>query len=842
MKYIYKNIGIVLSISFLLASQLKTDAQTTVNKLLVRDSLDFSKKQVGVNSKSNDYNPTPYKGGLLYVSNKKTNTNALGLNKVYWVANNEIGTTKNDTLLYKNAKLNDDFTAPTSNDNNILTRYSRKRDIATLNEVEKAFTNFNPSQSFTLDSANTIVYAKLGNKKRDGAYKWELWQANLEKGKLKQDKRIAILDSNADYLYPNLSKDGNKLYFASNRKGGKGGFDIYALNKINGVWATAPIAMEAINSTANEIYPVDGAADFTYTSNMTGGLGGYDVYTLNKATNKSNNIGYPINTASDDLAMNKLSDNYYLARKANGSIDMSIINHKPIYIPVKGQLAYLADSSIVASQKIYVKDNEEGHIIDSFFTDANASYKFTAKPNRNYTFIGQNADGYKEEFTLAITDKVTPIASLAFNFKGRSPKQIKDSITAVWVMAENKRLDSIAATSLDQKFIVRYGFDKSSLVPKEILVLDSLLNKLNAMPDAYIVVGAFTDCIGSYKYNYNLSVKRAKFVVNYLVKKGLNKNRIVSNGYSKNYTVTPCLTKYSKQKQFDNRRAEIVLSDTKNTNWANLQKARGDKYYSLYNSDNKIVPTSNKVITTKIDAPKVIAVKPVVIKKADVVIKKDTIAVAAIKAIPVKKVSVVKQVDTLIKKDTLAIAAVKSAIPAKKITTIAKPKFTSTPIKTTTAIIASPSKYNDEELSKAEIILALDSLAKLKIEQERIVEYLTKRINKKPIDVFVTGDSVSIEIYDNAIHDKDSVSIIYNNRLIVDRQELKVNKPIKFMLKVEKNKKYNELIMVAENLGINPPNTAVMFVTEKSGRRQQVLLATDMTHNEVIYFIRIGKE
>ena len=147
----------------------------------------------------------------------------------------------------------------------------------------------------------------------------------------------------------------------------------------------------------------------------------------------------------------------------------------------------------------------------------------------------------------------------------------------------------------------------------------------------------------------------------------------------------------------------------------------------------------------------------------------------------------------------------------------------------------------DEELSKEEIIKALDSLAKLKKEQERIVEYLTKRINKKPILVFVNSDSIKVELYDNAIHDKDSVSVIYNNRIVVDRQELKVNQPIKFNLKVDKNKKHNELIMVAENLGSEPPNTAVMFITEKSGKRQQVLLSTDMTHNEVVYFINISK-
>ena len=83
---------------------------------------------------------------------------------------------------------------------------------------------------------------------------------------------------------------------------------------------------------------------------------------------------------------------------------------------------------------------------------------------------------------------------------------------------------------------------------------------------------------------------------------------------------------------------------------------------------------------------------------------------------------------------------------------------------------------------------------------------------------------------------------VNQNMGLVNFEVLLNNKPIKFKLKVDKNKKFNELVMVAENLGSEPPNTAVMFVTEKSGRRQQVLLSTDMTHNEVVYFIRIGKE
>jgi hypothetical protein len=240
-------------------------------------------------------------------------------------------------------------------------------------------------------------------------------------------------------------------------------------------------------------------------------------------------------------------------------------------------------------------------------------------------------------------------------------------------------------------------------------------------------------------------------------------------------------------------------------------------------------------------------VKPILVKKDTVVkvvppvVKKDTIA-KVVKPILVKKDTVVKVLPPVVKKDTIAkvvkpILAKKDTV-AKVVTPVVKKDTT---LKSTNPIVAKSSDY-DDEISKDEILKALDSLAKLKREQERIIEYLTKRINKKPIDVFVNSDSVDIEIYDNGIHDNDSVSIIYNNRIVVDKQELKVNRPIRFKLKVDKNKKYNELVMVAENLGSEPPNTAVMFVTEKSGRRQQILLNTDMTHNEVVYFIRIGKE
>ena len=788
-------------------------------KLLVRDSLDFKEKATGFNTKAKEFNPIPFKDGLLFVSNKKTEVNKYGFNKVYWVPKALLS--KKDSLS-KSFVLNDDYTAPTSNDNNILYRFNKKKIRAVNNAIENKFAEFVPEESFTIDdTASYIVYPQLSRRKINGEYKWELWEANLVDGKLKDAKKINIKDSAADYLHPFLSKDQSKLYFSSNRAGGKGGFDIYELNRVNGTWNISPVTIDCVNTSSDELSPTVNGYDLLFSSNRAGGLGGFDLYRsslqpgLKQCT--VGNLGYPINTEADDARIIQSNNEFYLSNNKAGVMDIAAVNYQPVFIPVTGQLAYLSDLSLSPNQAILVYDNDTQSLLDTIVTDANAAFQFNGKPNRSYTFKVKNADGIDESFALNTTDKIVPSITYAANLKGRSPKQIKDSTEKVWAAIEQKRQDSIAAVSLESKFIVYYGFDKAVLTAKEKLVLDSLYNKLQKMPSTYLIVGAFTDCIGSFKYNYTLSVNRAKYVVNYLKKKGLPANRFVSNGYSKNYTITPCTVSLNKKAQQNNRRAEIVLSTVGNTNWAKLEKERGKQFYA-------------SVVSTK-----TVVNKPVVLN-AD-------LATASVGAtIQPKKVLSNKTKSGPSINKALVLDQDKKALVQNEPKPVEKQTIAKPIVKEEVKLVAAPSTYVDDEISKAEILVALDSLAKLRIEQERIVEYLTKRINKKPIDVLVSSDSVMIEIYDNAVHDKDSVSIIFNNRIIVDKQELKVNKPIRFNLKVDKNKKFNEMIMVAENLGAEPPNTAVMFVTEKNGRRQQIMLSTDMLHNEVVYFIRIGKE
>lgn len=874
----------IVALSFaIIAFVLITNAQNVNTKLLLRDSLDFKSNKVGVNSDKNEFNPLPYKGGLLFVSNKKSPKNPLGFNKVYWVAPIQIGNANIATdSLQKKFVFNDDYTAPTSNDNNILTHYTKAKAKKFMNEVEKQFADFNPDQSFAIDdSTSTIVYPKLSRRKINGVQRWELWEATLKNGKTFKAHKINILDSAADYLYPNLVHNATQLFFASNRVGGKGGFDIYTIYKVNGIWQNLPKNVDWINSEANEIYPIAKPDTILYTSDRVGGLGGYDIYRYTAANQISQNLGYPINSSNDEFALNTIGDQNYLSSNRTGSVDILAMQYEPVTITLIGQMVYAKDAQTLPRQKLYIFDKDEKILVDSLITDEKGNYSFIAKPNRNYEASTVNADGINELIAFKTNDQVIPKEAFVLQLTGRSPKQIKDSVYQALVVAEQKIIDSINALGFTSKYIVYYGFDKSVLDKNEKKTLDVLAAKIKNDASIYLIVGAFTDCVGSFKYNYTLSVKRAKYAVQYLISKGVPKSRFTSNGYSKNYTVTPCLVSTKKAALLVNRRAEIVLSKVKATNWANLEKERGKQYYAnVYSTRNKNIPTIDKnnqivksIIPTiiKKDTVAKIITKPTIKKETEIakvtsiVGKKVTIAKLELKPI-IKKDSVIAKVAVTTKKDSIAKLIVKPVIKKDSIiakvvvnpnkdtnlvvATIVNEKEQSGPAinkkdtqvkKPIPILVAKAADYKDD-YAKEEILKALDSLATLKREQERIIEYMTKRINKKPIDVFVSSDSVTIEIYDNAIHDKDSVSIIYNNRIIVDKQELKVRKPIVFKLKVDKNKQYNELVMVAENLGSEPPNTAVMFVTEKSGRRQQVMLSTDMTHNEVVYFIRIGKE
>ena len=99
-----------------------------------------------------------------------------------------------------------------------------------------------------------------------------------------------------------------------------------------------------------------------------------------------------------------------------------------------------------------------------------------------------------------------------------------------------------------------------------------------------------------------------------------------------------------------------------------------------------------------------------------------------------------------------------------------------------------------------------------------------------PVDV----KNITLNIYDNAIVDGDTVTIFYNGKLLVNKKLLS-EKPIVIELALDENAKTHEIVLYAENLGSIPPNTALVVVTA-GNKRYELHASASLEENAVLVF------
>jgi hypothetical protein len=92
-------------------------------------------------------------------------------------------------------------------------------------------------------------------------------------------------------------------------------------------------------------------------------------------------------------------------------------------------------------------------------------------------------------------------------------------------------------------------------------------------------------------------------------------------------------------------------------------------------------------------------------------------------------------------------------------------------------------------------------------------------------EIEVDTGQIRLDFYDNAEIDGDSISVSVNRRTVVSHQRLTA-KPITVFVNVDLQNTFQEIEMVAENLGSIPPNTAILIVTAGAKRYQLVLTST----------------
>jgi hypothetical protein len=114
---------------------------------------------------------------------------------------------------------------------------------------------------------------------------------------------------------------------------------------------------------------------------------------------------------------------------------------------------------------------------------------------------------------------------------------------------------------------------------------------------------------------------------------------------------------------------------------------------------------------------------------------------------------------------------------------------------------------------------------------------LEKRNNELIKTITVDNDSISVTLYDNAEIDGDSITLIYNDKILTSQQRL-TDKPLTFVIKIKPGNSRNELVMYAENLGSIPPNTALMVIHDGEKRYEVNIKSTEKTNGSVSFKLR----
>lgn len=111
-----------------------------------------------------------------------------------------------------------------------------------------------------------------------------------------------------------------------------------------------------------------------------------------------------------------------------------------------------------------------------------------------------------------------------------------------------------------------------------------------------------------------------------------------------------------------------------------------------------------------------------------------------------------------------------------------------------------------------------------------IPKVLLERENTLVRTIVTNQEDIRIDLYDNGTIDNDTITVYHNNQLVTSNQRLNFT-PITFHIKCNKNENIHEIVVVAENLGDIPPNTALMVVTAGGKMRQEIYLASNEQKN-----------
>lgn len=322
-------------------------------------------------------------------------------------------------------------------------------------------------------------------------------------------------DTLSTFGHPAVSPDGEYLYFVSDMPGGYGGKDIWRISLKERQGSLVNLGPD-INTEGNDDFPyVRSDGSLYFSSDGHPGMGGLDIFRATAVGDpadlrwKVENMGFPINSAGDDfgITFGKGEDGFFSSNRgdARGYDHIYIFEYDPVRITIEG-LVMDKDEEPVKNAIIRIVGNDGSNQKEVARDDG--SFSFALQRGVKYVMLA-GAKGYLNQKQEFASDSTMEDANYWVEFI----------------------LPSISKPSVVENIF--YDYDKADLRPESKTALNELIAVLHDNPNVTIEMASHTDRWGSDAYNINLSERRAKSVVDYLVENGISRDRLQPHGYGK---------------------------------------------------------------------------------------------------------------------------------------------------------------------------------------------------------------------------------------------------------------------------------------------------------------------
>jgi outer membrane protein OmpA-like peptidoglycan-associated protein len=281
------------------------------------------------------------------------------------------------------------------------------------------------------------------------------------------------------------------------------------------------------------------------------GMGGLDIFRAEGAKNKfdkATNMGYPVNSAADDFSFFVLaaeggdSQGYLSSNRIGGvgSDDIYSFNYvRPrITIILEGITKDKTNGTLLPGSTVTLFGDKR-EVVARSLTGEDAQVQFTVDAGTDYRLYGAK-EGYFPDSVLVrgIKPQTDTTIRIALNLQ------------PVFKVGDKFVLENIY-----------YDFDKHNIRPDAALILDKLVATMRDNPTLKIELSSHTDSRGTHRYNEALSQRRAQAAVDYLVTRGIARDRMQAKGYGETRLVNHCAdgVPCSKAEHQANRRTEVEV-------------------------------------------------------------------------------------------------------------------------------------------------------------------------------------------------------------------------------------------------------------------------------------------